>query len=595
MAKRPTNLHRTEQEYLGYNVIDLPQLPTNKLEWVKKARPNVGGIARDFRLEPFWIDVYEDNHSDIILNNGRQTFKSTFGTDVIGCAITSQANVEATYVGDRQDRVNAWSKQRFRKDTLLRNPMLAQFLPHGHANVSEVNCLNNSVAYARSDENEYNNVQGMTNVVMVYDECQFQDQLPFRSNALNTMTQTKGQAFWLGIGGEAGSEWHKMWQQSDQREWTYDDPYWRDKLEFDSQGNIINDEDELKSILAGHWKPTRPENKRYRGYHMPQTIFARIPLTIEDAINKYKTRPDNSIEYHRRYDPKSLFESQIMGGFYKAVRRPITPEMVEACYENYLTLLTPEEVRELKVTFGNQIRVYMGVDFGSGPSASKTVISIIIHWRKSNRFQLAWIDPRPQENQLDQSRLIAETGRKYNIDFGVGDLGYGQLAVKLIQDGGRDSRDNKFDGLGRRKFSGCRTIGSEVKPEEQYSQETDEHGTELGRIQIDKTSSIQLFIDMIERHIAHPKFPNIEELKKTQFMIPFAKDYEVDFLMDDFTAITRKDLELQQEIMIEDPRQKPRKEFNHPPDSVMSIIYCLVASNNYDEARYSIRGSRRSR
>ena len=78
-------------------------------------------------------------------------------------------------------------------------------------------------------------------------------------------------------------------------------------------------------------------------------------------------------------------------------------------------------------------------------------------------------------------------------------------------------------------------------------------------------------------------------------MIPFKNDWETDYLVNDFTAITRKDLEEIQEIRVEDPRQRPRKEFNHPPDTVMSIIYCLVASNNYDESRYSIRGTRRTR
>ena len=591
--KRPNNLIRYLEQLTEYNPLDLPKLSTNTLRWIEQARPMVGGFYRDFRLEPFWIDVYEDNHSDILISNGRQTFKSTFGCDIIACAVTSQENVEATYVGDRADRVNAWSKQRMRKDTFLRNPVLAQFLPHGHANVSEINLVNNSVAYARSDENEYNNVQGMTNVTMVFDECQFQDQLPFRSNALNSMTLTKGRAYWLGIGGEAGSEWHKMWTLSDQRQWIYDDKFWRDKLTFDSKGNIDNDVDRLKSILAGRWVAQAPENHRYRGYNMPQTIFARIPLTIDDAILKYRTRPDNSIEYHQKYDPQSLYTAQIMGGFYKAVRRPITPEMVRACYIPYLKLLSGWEVRELKIIYGNQIRIYMGVDFGSGPSASQTVISVIIHWRKSNRYQLAWIDPRPQENQLDQARYIAELGHSYNVDYAVGDLGYGQLAVKLIQDGGRDSKDNKFNGLGRRKFSGCRTIGSEVKPTEQYTQDRDEHGTELGRIQIDKTTSIQGFVDMIERHIAHPIRPNDESLKVPQFMIPYANDYDVDFLLDDFCSITRKDLEQQQDIAVEDPRQRARKEFNHPPDSVMSIIYSLVALNNYDESRYSIRKARR--
>ena len=66
--------------------------------------------------------------------------------------------------------------------------------------------------------------------------------------------------------------------------------------------------------------------------------------------------------------------------------------------------------------------------------------------------------------------------------------------------------------------------------------------------------------------------------------------------MDDMTAITRKDFEEVQEIKVEDPRQKATKMFNHPADSVMSIIYCLVAAQNYNPSAYEITPvKRRSR
>jgi len=182
---------------------------------------------------------------------------------------------------------------------------------------------------------------------------------------------------------------------------------------------------------------------------------------------------------------------------------------------------------------------------------------------------------------------LAELGNSYAVDFGVGDLGYGQNQVKLIQDGGRDSKDNKFRGLGKRRFVGCRTIGDETKPKLEFIQETDEHGTQLGRIQIDKTTSIQKFVDFVGSYVSHPKRPD-EKWKRPKFIIPMKNDYETDWLLDDFCAITRKDLEESPDIEKDDPRQKARKEFNHPRDSVMSIIYCLVADENYDEDAYRI-------
>jgi len=563
-------------------VLSLPDLPTNTLAWIEKARPQVGGLTRNWDEIPFWIDVYEDNHPNKIIVNGRQTYKSTYGTDVIGCVATSHNNIEVTYCVDRQDRARAWSKQRFRRDTLLQNSMLRQFLPHGRANVDEITLTNGTVVYIRTDENEFNRVEGLSNYLLLMDECQYQD-LQFLTKATYTLTATKGKLEMLGIGGEAGSMWHDYWKKSDQREWIYDDKYWRDKLTFDSTGNIDNDPDKLKSILSGRWVAQESGNYEYRGYHMPQTIFATIPLTIQDAVTKYNTRPQNSVEYQKKNFPKSIYLSHTMGDFYRAERRPITPEMVYACMHpyRYLSMLKADEVRELKDIYKNEIRILMGVDFGSGPAASSTVISILISWRKSGRYQLAHIEARPQEHQLDQSRYIAELGQSYGIDHGVGDLGYGQIQAKIIQDGGSDSKGIIFGGIGRKRFQGCRTIGDETRPQSKYVSDTDEHGTQLGRYQIDKTTSIQSFIDRIGTLIPHPQHPN-PEYSRPILMIPFAKEYETDWLVKDFCSITRKDLSKDPDITTEeDPRQRARKEFNHPPDSVMSIIYCFVADENY--------------
>lgn len=568
---------------------DLPVGPMSTIEFIRDFRPTIGRVVQDFTQYPFWVEPLEDNHPNIMWINGRQTFKTTNCANLIAKYAIAFPGSEVTYVSDDEVHRSAFSEQRLRSETFIANVKLREFLPHGRANVGRIKLLNGSVIYLVTDENRYHQVEGKANVCLVLDETQAQtvESLPI---AIYSLSKTKGNLYMLGIGGEAGSPYWKLWQRTDQREWIYEDQYWRSKLTFDSRGNVSNNPDELKSILTGRWVAQKPENVNYRGYHMPQTIFPNIPLTIEEAVTVYQTQPELSIEYQRKYLPKSIFQSHTMGEFYKAPRRPVTPEMVEACYVRYLSLLQPDEVRMLKETYGNEIRIVMGVDFGSGPTASSTVISIIIHWRKSDRFQLVAINRRPQEHQLDQAGLIAALGRAYNVDYGVGDLGYGQNQVKLIQDGGRDSHDTKFKGMGKRHFSGCRTIGSEVKPEMVYRQATDEHGTEVGRLQIDKTTSIQGFVDFIDTYVGHPTRANDLELKQTKFMIPMKDDWETDFLMDDFCSITRKDIKEEGE-QEEDPRQRAKKEFNHPADSVMSIIYCLVADNKYDEHRYKIYGT----
>ena len=182
------------------------------------------------------------------------------------------------------------------------------------------------------------------------------------------------------------------------------------------------------------------------------------------------------------------------------------------------------------------------------------------------------------------------------MDIGVGDLGYGQLIVKLMQDGGRDSHDQHFEGLGANKFVGCRTIGDETKPQQEYTVKMDEHGEELGRFQIDKTFVIQNFIDRVDQKVSHPTRPKDKDLTRMQLMLPYYKDsrFKIDSLKDDMCAITRKDLEEIQDVIVDDPRQRARKEFNHPRDTVMSMIYCMVGDANYDEGAYDILGVSRA-
>jgi len=561
------------------------KMPTDNLEWIEKARPYVGNVARNFEWEPFWVDVYKDKSPNIVVVNGRQTFKSTFGTDIVGCYATSHDNSEITYIVDREDRVSAWSKQRFRKDTMLRNELLTPFLMHGRANVGEINLTNNSVVYVRTDENEYNNVQGMTNSLMIFDECQYQE-LQFRAAALYSMTQTKGQCYYLGIGGEAGSEWYKLWKKSDQREWKFDDKNWREKLRFDDEGYLCNEHPE--NIVAGKWVAQYPENKEYRGYHMPQTIFARIPITIQDAVTLYKTRPENSIEFQEKYNPKSIVAAHVYGDFYKAMRRPITPEMVEACYDYTISLLSPEEMKKIKQQYQNEILVFLGIDWGSGPAASKTIGAVIIYWKKTNRYQLAWIDSRPTEHEYDQAAYFVDLFRKYCCDFCVADLGYGKDKVTLMQQGGYTSFGEKVAALGRGRIKGCWTSGSITEETMRHKSQDVIDAPTVGEkkeyYSVDKTQIIQNFIDFIGSTV-----PNENGKAVSQFIIPMKNNWETDFLLDDFCDITRKDLDRENmEISKEDPRQRAKKEYNHPKDSVMSIIYCMIGKSKYDPQGFEI-------
>ncbi len=578
---------QSSNEELG---IILPVLPVNTLDCIELARPTVGYVVRNMNLTPFLREIYEDNHTNIMVVAGRQTFKTTLCSDVIGTYAITHPRHESCYVVDSEAHLSAFSRQRLRNEFFLQNPIPRQFLVHDRGNIGQIALANDHNIYLVTDEGEYKKVEGKSLHKLVLDEMQYQD-VEYIQKALYSLWRTHGSFLGLGIGGEAGSAYHKHWLRTDQREWIYDNKLWREELTFDSQGNINNSERSIKGILAGRWVSQKPENSQYRGYHLPQGIYPTTPLTIQDAIHKYHIAPDFSIEHQRRFTPKTIYLSHSEGTFYKADRRPITPDMVQALYVRELDFLTGIEVKELKATFGNEIRVVMGIDWGSGPAASSTVGTIIIHWRKSNRFQIVNVDSRPKEHEYDQAAHFVQQFREYGCDYCVADLGHGMIQVNLMQNGGYTSKGLRIEGLSIGKMMGCWTNSDKARMESTLKLEEDGKGTKIAHLLIDKTNSMQGFIDMVDTFIPHPTRKD-ETLGRPQIMIPRSPDAEIRFdrrFEDDFCAITRKDLDPMQDVATDDDhRQVSKKEFNHPRDLVMSIIYCLVADHTYDEDRFKV-------
>ena len=564
------------QRYLIHNTTSfLPVLPKDLLEWIKVARPQVDGRERSFLVAPFWVPIYKDTHNFVMIIGGRQIFKSTACTDFIAAEATANPGVQVCYVTHDERNLAAFSRQKLQVGTFRQNETLAKFPRHSFGNVGEISLKNDSTIYCTTDNFEYRHVEGKSLSLCMLDEAQYQD-IQHIGKVHQTMMSTKGKLKILGLGGESGSPYEKLWRQTNLMEWIYDDPSWRDKLQFDNNGLIIDEY--LKDVLKGRWVPQRPSVTMFQGYHIPQTIFPTIPLTEQDAIEKYKLHPRFSIEYQQKNLPETLFKSHVLGTFFNSPHRPVTKEMVLKCMEpyRYLSLLSHSEVTELKNVFGNQITIGMGVDFGSG-SSSVTAIAILVWWRKSDRLHLAFIEKRPQENQLEQAEYITKLFKKYSCDIGAGDLGYGANQVKLIQEGGYSNKNGVFyEGATDEKFLGCRTISDVTKSIQFFDEKFDEHGEQVGRIQIDKTSSIEMLIESIEKQVPHPLFKLDNTKARAKLMIPSKHDYEVDFLLDDLTSITRKDL-ANLENVTADPRQRPQKEYNHPADSVMAIIYGIVS------------------
>jgi hypothetical protein len=442
------------------------------------------------------------------------------------------------------------------------------------------------------------------------DEAQYQDMQYFDRVPL-VMTITQGKISVLGVGGEAGSPYEQLWRDTDQREWVFDNQEdyidsagivfkgqgWRNDLVFGeikdedtekTKWGLIAD-DRLMKIMSGRWKAKFPEKSRdWNGFHIPQMIIPQIPLSVADAIDpkKYNIDKKYAIEAKRQRMSPHLFTSHVMGGFYHAERRPITREMIDNLFRGNeeIKLLEPWEIADIKDQFGKDVTIAMGVDFGSG-SPSQTVIAVWIEWilqhettysDKVSRLQLAKLEPRPAENLLDQAKYIAQLFDECQCDIGVGDLGYGAIQVQQIQDGGTDRITGQhFNGVGATNFFGCRSIGDETKNVLQFNKKIDEHGEVREHLRIDKTTSIQEWIDLMGVMVDDPDDKYNLDKRKHKVMFP-AEPYskqQIDFVYADLTNLTRKDLSDKIDEDEPDGRQRARKQFNHPKDSLMAMIY----------------------
>ena len=588
-------------------IMELPVLTSNLWEWVTTVRKLMGKKPRDFKLEKYWEDIYQDTSSQMVLAFGRQTWKTSFFTDIIGCYATSTPGCEILYIVDRPDRLALVSKQRIRKEVFLDNPNLTQYLIHGRADIQNSHLANGSLILSRTHLNKYNNAQGMSAIVALFDECQFQD-MQYRGYALETLQHTGERFIYAGVGGEEGSEWHNMWLDSKQYEWEWtvqgDYDYFdeviqnnelvrvprkwkgmgvRNLLKFDDHGKIINTPEELEIIRDGEWVARNPHGQ-YAGYNITQEMMLRTPLTISDAIYKYKRPKDISIQYKTLTHPKRLQLTQVYGKFVHTPRIPITQAMVQACFDGEKSFLTGEQVRAIKEQYKKDVLVFLGIDWGSGKSnRSSTVGTVIIYWKNTRQFQIVDIDVDPEgKSKGDQAFHFIDKFNNYHVDFCVADLGHGEIQVGFMQNGGFRSDGKQFAGLGRTKVRGCRTTGGIEKPDEEFKQESDEHGTAIDHIKVYKTDVIDGYIDLFESDtidVANAQ----ENVILKRLIIPTKEDNPViNDLQKQSCRITRADIEADAEDETsKDKRQSSEKAYEHPPDIPMSIMYNQIAQTNY--------------
>ncbi len=583
----------------------LPVLDSYLPGWCTKYRTRVEGTLRKFLL-PMWLGICEDPSDFKMIIAGRQVFKSTYFCDLLAHIATTNAGSISTYVTFEDNSLATFS-DKFRKGTISNNPILKQFVIGSTlGSKNRIAFKNGSLVYLETGVGAFKHVEGKSPDLLILDEAQY---LPLENYAKlrEAMATTQGSLIIGGVGGEQGSPYHMLWQTTDRREWRFKNEGWRNRLEFDKNGMVEGEY--LIDVLAGEWVARVPENSRH-GYWLPQSLFAHIPLTKLDAGEKYRKNSDFSLEVKQANFPRITYLQHVMGQFYEGVKRPLTPAMVLACMKPYsdLDLMTGADVLALKATHGRDIVVSLGVDFGSGRTgASKTVAAILVKWlarpdQKFNtpRFLLANIFEDAPTDDDEKAFWLASLIRDYGVDFAVGDLGYGEHIIRKVQKGGFTVTGEPWKGVGERYLKGCWTRQNPIGVRLDKESVIDREGRRPSHITIDKTNSIQTFIDLVKRQMVHPYYTDTEwaqgevrinnsnlKYARSQLIIPYSVERKVDWLLQEFTSIERNDLE-DDDMRKPDRRQSTRLEFNHPPDAVMAVVYAVIASDKFDPDAYKI-------
>jgi len=324
---------------------------------------------------------------------------------------------------------------------------------------------------------------------------------------------------------------------------------------------------------------------------------------MRSAVDDYKQDPSTSIEWKENNYPRLMAIAHVHGDWYKAARKPITRTDAYATMKPYpyMQFWNPSDVLDMKQTFPDRVKIIMGIDWGSGNTgSSETVITIMLKWIGVNqhgklssdrdRYFVIFMEriPYTMSETMEEAFYALELFHSYYCDYGSADMGYGAKQCKAMIDGGVDPRDREFkSGLTLGRFIGAWTRSKPEAQEKFNAKESDEEGNEeTNYILLDKTQMLELFIDTVKWKVPHPGY--LFEKKETQMRyarsklaIPYAEDWKVEQLVTDMTKITRKDIEIDVLSTKEIGLQKPRKEYNHPPDTVSSMNHCLAADLHF--------------
>ncbi len=338
-----------------------------------------------FKDRDYLLQIYRDIAKRILVAKGRQTELTELAVNWLLFLTWLFPGTIGLYVAARGSQTSKFSNLRVRDWAISQSPALQKIAPLQNHTATVLTLANSSKLYFHSAWEGYEEARSIPADFIVADEIQSQDVNEI-DVLLSAMDHSPHQRFLgIGTGSDAETAWHKMWMKGTQFHW-------------DEQSHS--------------WIAKNPQAEDH-SYNVPQTIVPWISKEQIDAKRKTMTL--------RR------LITEIFGSWYKGAKKPITEAMMKACFDNNLSMLTPEEVDH---SLGE---VYFGNDWGGGERA----FTVPYFWQCTNpsipTFRVIYTEKIDEPDVAKQAERVIRLIDLYKPKKGVMDAGGGTYQVQQLE------------------------------------------------------------------------------------------------------------------------------------------------------------------
>lgn len=363
----------------------------------------------------YLFEMYRDEHPRIVVVTGRQVEKSTMCRNKIIADMNTNEGLTALYSAPRAEQVARFSAERIKnamrdsqggalKDSILKK---------GKDTASFIQFDSKCNLYLYSCWADGDAIRGIAAQRVYLDETQ-----DVTTSARETVSECLGHAhgggqmYHFGTPKNSGSEFHKLWELSDKKEWYIECKNPKCGLKQKITVNNIFKPDENKAAYfgctrckkeldrsKGEWKAEEP-NAKMSGYHITQLMCSWI--SADQILYKKATYSDQK------------FKNEVIGEFHNVYGK--TLDLQDIMNATRATMRLPNK--------GYDHPSYMGVDWGSGNN-SFSVITILAPEVVDGEEKLVYKYVH-KYNSSSYGEILKEIYRlqkAYNVDNIVIDIG----------------------------------------------------------------------------------------------------------------------------------------------------------------------------